>query len=84
MQKIADVFCRSGVQALFITDPHNMGYISGFNGEGMLYISKKQKIIITDSRYTEAAEKVSAGRGFHVTEENAAHKRKKILQDLIE
>ena len=84
MQQIADVFTRSGVQALFITDPHNMGYISGFNGEGMLYISRKQKIIITDSRYTEAAEKVSAGRGFRVTEENAAHKRKKILQDLIE
>lgn len=83
MQKIADIFHRSGVQALFITDPHNMGYISGFNGEGMLYISRKQKVVITDSRYTEAAEQVSSGRGFHVIEENAAHKRKKILQDLI-
>lgn len=46
------------LDALLITDPYNMRYISGFRGgEGTLYISRKNKILITDSRYTEAAGK---------------------------
>ncbi len=43
---------------VLLTSPHNMRYFSGFSGgEGAIWISENQKIIFTDSRYTEAAEK---------------------------
>jgi len=43
------------VDALLLTSPANMRYLSGFQGEGYVYISKKQRLIVTDSRYTVAA-----------------------------
>lgn len=70
------------LDALLITDPYNMRYISGFRGgEGILYISKKQNILITDSRYTEQAQKES---GFTVIEEHRGHKRETILRECME
>ena len=61
------------LDAMVITDPYNMRHISGFRGgEGILYISESQKVLITDSRYTEHAVKES---DFTVIEENANHKR---------
>ncbi|MCR5542820.1 MAG: aminopeptidase P family protein [Eubacterium sp.] len=49
----------SGVSALLITDPYNLRYYTGFRGgEGYALITNKDsKVLITDSRYTEAAEK---------------------------
>ena len=58
-ERIRGIFDSTGAGALFITDPHNVGYISGFRGEGMLYLSRKRNVLITDSRYTEAAAKQS-------------------------
>lgn len=80
-EMIQDIFKKTGAQALFITDPHNMMYISGFRGgEGMVYISPKQQVVITDSRYTEAAGKESS---FTIIEENRTHKRTQILRELL-
>ncbi|MDD7740326.1 MAG: Xaa-Pro peptidase family protein [Fusicatenibacter sp.] len=71
----------TGVQAVLITDPYNMRYLSGFRGgEGILYISENQNVLITDSRYTEAAGKES---DFTVIEENQEHKRSQILSECI-
>ena len=68
--KILDQICAD---AVLITDPYHMRYVSGFRGgEGILYISRGQKILITDSRYTEAASKES---NFTVLEENREHDR---------
>ncbi len=49
----------AGVDALLITDPYNLRYYTGFRGgEGMALITYKySQVLITDSRYTEAAEK---------------------------
>ena len=48
------------LDAMVITDPFNMRYVSGFRGgEGILYISNTQKVLVTDSRYTEQAENES-------------------------
>ena len=78
---ITQVIRNAGVDALFIHDPYNMRYLSGFRGgEGMLYISEKQSVLITDSRYTEAAGKESS---FTVIEENAGHRREAILQECL-
>lgn len=79
--KMDNLFKEKGVAAVLITDPFNMRYISGFRGEGILYISGKQNVLITDSRYTEAAEKES---DFEVMEENRDNKRAAILKRCIE
>ena len=68
------------VDAIIITDPINIRYLSGYRGEGALYLSANTQTIITDSRYTEAAAKEST---FDVIEENAGRRRYAILSDLI-
>lgn len=70
------------LDAVIITDPYNMRHISGFRGgEGALYISRTQNVLITDSRYTEAAGKESS---FKVVEENRQHKRTEIIKECME
>ena len=77
-----DILKKLSADAFLVTDPVNMRYISGFSGgEGALYISAERRVIITDSRYTEAAAKESR---FEVVEESAARRRIKILKDLSE
>ena len=47
-----------GVDSVLITDPYNLRYYTGFRGgEGVGLISRRTKVLITDSRYTEAAGK---------------------------
>lgn len=43
------------VDALLLTSAANMRFVSGFTGEGYVYLSEKQRIVVTDSRYTIAA-----------------------------
>lgn len=44
--------------AILITSPYNMRYFSNFTGgEGAVLITKEKKILFTDSRYTEQAQK---------------------------
>lgn len=70
------------LNALIITDPYNMRHVSGFRGgEGALYISAAQKVLITDSRYTEQAAKES---DFTVIEECRSHNRQTILKECME
>ena len=70
------------IGAVLITDPYHLRFLSGFRGgEGMLYISENRQVLITDSRYTEAAGKES---DFTVIEESAAHKRTAIVQECLE
>lgn len=70
------------IDALLITDPYNMRRLSGFRGgEGILYISRTQNVLITDSRYTEQA---SAESSFVVAEESSSHKRTAILRECME
>lgn len=70
------------LDALVITDAYNMRHVSGFRGgEGALYISRSQKVLITDSRYTEQAAKESS---FTIAEEHREHKREQILKECME
>ena len=60
MSKAQELIKKEGLGGMIITDPYNMRHISGFRGgEGALYISATQQVLITDSRYTEQAEKES-------------------------
>ncbi len=80
-EKIKNLLQESGAEALIITDPFNMRYLSGFaGGEGALFISEGQYVLITDSRYTEAAGKESS---FTVIEENRGHNRMQIFRECL-
>ena len=37
------------------TDPASIRYLTGFTGEGALLLSKRETVLLTDSRYTEQA-----------------------------
>ena len=75
--KLQKIMKETGTDALLITDPFNMRYISGFRGgEGILYLSAERNVLITDSRYTEAAEQES---DFEVLEESREHRRPELL-----
>lgn len=47
------------IDGFLITNLQNMNYLSGFDGEGFALITKKDNYLLTDSRYTEQAEKES-------------------------
>lgn len=80
-QKISNLLAQAGTEALIITDPFNMRYLSGFSGgEGALFLSEGQRVLITDSRYTEAAGKESS---FTVVEENRSHNRMEIFRECV-
>ena len=56
------------IDGLLITDHHSLIYYTGFSGEGFAVVTANKNIILTDSRYTEAAQKAS---DFEVREFNA-------------
>lgn len=50
---IKDILTAKGLDAIVITSPENLRYLSGFTGgEGFLVLAKDQNTIIVDSRYT--------------------------------
>lgn len=59
---------------IILTSPHNMRYFSGFSGgEGAALISRRERIVFTDSRYTESAQ--SEAENFSVIETNSASEK---------
>lgn len=81
-EKIKELLLRTEAEALIITDPFNIRYLSGFSGgEGALFLTEGERILITDSRYTESAEKESS---FTVIEENRSHNRMEIFRECLE
>ena len=73
---------RLGVNtAAVIHDPANMFYLTeGYAGEGLVYLTAERKVIITDFRYTEAAEKTAPG--FEVVMTDTDHPHEKRLAEL--
>ena len=60
------IFQSGQVEAVLLTSPANMRYVAGFTGEGYVYLSKEQRVVVTDSRYTIAAK--AECQGFSVVE----------------
>ena len=68
--------------AVVIHDPSNMFYLTeGYTGEGLVYISAEQRVIVTDFRYTEQAERQAPGFRTEMTETGRNHNR--ILSELV-
>jgi len=60
--------------AAAVHDPSNMFYLTeGYTGEGLVYISETSRVIITDFRYTEQAERQAAGFRVEMTETGRNH-----------
>lgn len=79
---MTDFLNVNGIEAMLIADPYNMRHISGFaGGEGYVYISNHRKVIITDSRYTEAAAK-EAKEGFEVMQSSVSKSDIEIVKEL--
>ena len=52
---------RLEADAALIHRPENIRYLSGYAGEGCLYVSRQRRVIVTDFRYIEAAGRQSPG-----------------------
>lgn len=82
LKKIREILSDAALDAVLVTDAFHLRYLSEFRGgEGILYISQTQQVLITDSRYTEAA---GAETSFTVLEENREHPRYALLQECME
>ena len=58
-QKIAQLLKENNLDALLVSGAANMRYFGGFTGEGYVVFTKKGQYVLTDSRYTVAAEEES-------------------------
>ncbi len=67
MERLMKCMEEQKTEGILVSDGCNMRYLSGFSGAtGYLYISGKQQVILTDSRYTTQAKEES--KGFEVLE----------------
>ena len=58
VQKLRQRFAEKEIEAIFISQPENRRYLSGFDGSaGYLLITTKDKILATDFRYLEQAKR---------------------------
>ena len=57
--------------AVVVHDPSNMFYLTeGYSGEGLVFISQERRVIVTDFRYTEQAEKQAPGFEVRMTDKD--------------
>ncbi|MDD6208462.1 MAG: aminopeptidase P family protein [Clostridiales bacterium] len=62
LEWVREIIDRYSLDAVLVSCPYNLRYVSGFSGgEGYLYISRKQAVLLTDFRYTIQAEEEAAG-----------------------
>ena len=57
-ERLVDLLRLGANTAVVVFDPSNMFYLTeGYSGEGRVFISRDRRVIITDFRYTEQAER---------------------------
>ena len=73
-ERLTDRFRPGSRTAAAIHDPSNMFYLTeGYTGEGVVYLSADSRVIITDFRYTEQAERQAPGFRVEMTERGRNH-----------
>ena len=55
-KRVQEVMQKLSLEAVLISNGNNMRYVSGFAGEGYIYISGSRHAVVTDFRYTVQAE----------------------------
>lgn len=81
-KKLTDVMREKGLEAAWILSPENFRYLTGFAGEGSLFVSEDETVILTDFRYIEQAARESPG--IPVVRTNGDLKTEDALKALIE
>ncbi len=60
-EKLTDLLPGKEAEAAIVLRPENMRWLSGYTGEGCLFVCEKARVIVTDFRYTEMAERQAPG-----------------------
>jgi len=82
-ERLVEMLHLAANTAVVIHDPANMFYLTeGYAGEGLVYLTAERRVIITDFRYTEAAEKQAPD--FEIVMTDSEHKDKKRLAEQCE
>jgi len=82
-ERLAELLHLGQNTAVVIHDPANLFYLTeGYTGEGLVYLTADRRVIITDFRYTEAAEKQAPD--FEVIMTDSDHPHEKRLAELCE
>ena len=75
-ERLMDQFRPGSHTAVAVHDPSNMFYLTeGYTGEGVVYLSEESRVIITDFRYTEQAERQAPGFRVEMTAKGRNHSR---------
>jgi len=60
--RVLKAFSRAGIDGFFVSAKENVTYLSGFNNdESFLFITRKARYFLTDSRYVEQARREAVG-----------------------
>ena len=70
-ERLAEQLRLGANTAAVVADPSNMFYLTGgYTGEGMVFLSRNRRVIVTDFRYTEQAENQAPGYDVQMTEKD--------------
>lgn len=73
-ERLIEHLSMTAADAAAIYNPSNMFYLTeGYTGEGAVFISGKRRVIVTDFRYTEQAEKQSPAFEVVMTQRGMSH-----------
>ena len=76
-ERLAEMLHLTVNTGVVIHDPANMFYLTeGYTGEGLVYLTADRRVIITDFRYTEAAEKEAPDFEVVMTDRDHPHARR--------
>ncbi len=71
IEKLLGLMKQAGMTHVLIQKPKNMRYLTGYTGEGCLFVSAAETVILTDFRYVEQAG--IQAPGIRVVRYDAAH-----------
>ena len=75
-ERLMDQFRAGSHTAVAVHDPSNMFYLTeGYTGEGVVYLSEQSRVIITDFRYTEQAERQAPGFRVEMISKGRGHSK---------
>ena len=81
-ERLLDMLRPGPQSAVAIHDPSNMFYLTeGYSGEGLVYISANRRVIVTDFRYTEQAQRQAPD--FEVEMTDKGRKADQVLAELV-
>jgi Xaa-Pro aminopeptidase len=82
IDQLREVLTRKKIGGVFISNPTNRNYLSGFTGStAVLFVTQKSAIFLTDARYLEQAKREV--RGFELREVKTAADYYKIISNAV-